>query len=242
MGGVGTIIVTGAASGIGAATARLLARHGHRVGCLDADGPAVESVVRGLDGAAAASADVADEHACSAAFDRLAERLGPISGAVNCAGIYDTHTVDTLPAHALQRAIAVNLQGSLNVARSAARLMDGRQGSIVLFSSGAAQRAFGAPAYSASKAAVEALTRDFALAWASRGIRVNAIAPGVVETPMSDVPLANPDVRRAVLAHIPLQRLGRAEEIAGVCAFLLSDAASYVTGAVIPVDGGYLIV
>jgi NAD(P)-dependent dehydrogenase (short-subunit alcohol dehydrogenase family) len=239
---VGAIIVTGAASGIGAATARLLAQQGHRVGCLDADGAAVQKLADGLDGGAADSADVGDEQACSAAFDRLAERLGPISGAVNCAGIYDTHTVDALPADALQRVLHVNLFGSLNVARAAARLMDGLSGAIVLFSSGAAQRAFGAPAYSASKAAVEALTRDCALAWASRGIRVNAIAPGVVETPMSDVPLANADVRRAVLAHIPLQRLGCAGEIAGVCAFLVSDAASYVTGAVIPVDGGYTIV
>jgi NAD(P)-dependent dehydrogenase (short-subunit alcohol dehydrogenase family) len=126
--------VTGAASGIGAATARLLARRGHRVGCLDADGPAVQRL------------------------------------------------------------------------------------------------------------AVEALTRDCALAWAARGIRVNAIAPGVIETPMSAVPLSNPDVHRSVLAHIPMQRLGRAEEIAGVCESLLSDAASYVTGAVIPADGGYGIV
>jgi NAD(P)-dependent dehydrogenase (short-subunit alcohol dehydrogenase family) len=239
---VGTIFVTGAASGIGAATARLLARRGHRVGCLDADGPAVQRLADGLEHAAAATADVRDEQVCFDAFTRLGEHLGPISGVVHCAGIYETHTVDTLPTDALQQMLNVNLLGSLHVARSAVRLMEGREGSIVLFSSGAAQRAFGAPAYSASKAAVEALTRDCALAWAARGIRVNAIAPGVIETPMSAVPLSNPDVHRSVLAHIPMQRLGRAEEIAGVCEFLLSDAASYVTGAVIPADGGYCIV
>lgn len=212
------------------------------MGCLDADGPAVQKVADGLEHAAAATIDVRDEQACYEAFARLAERLGPITGAVHCAGVYDTNTIDSLPTDKLQQVLNVNLLGSLHVARSAARLMERSEGSIVLFSSGAAQRAFGAPAYSASKAAVEALTRDCALAWAVRRIRVNAVAPGVIETPMSAVPLSNPDVHRGVMAHIPMQRLGRAEEIAEVCAFLVSDAASYVTGAVIPADGGYCIV
>jgi NAD(P)-dependent dehydrogenase (short-subunit alcohol dehydrogenase family) len=239
---VGTIIVTGSASGIGAATAKLLDQQGIPVGCLDTDGPAVQQLAGSLGHAAAVTADIRQEEACFEAFARLGRLLGPISGTVHCAGIFDSQPVDTLQIATLQHVLSVNVLGSLHVARSAARLMENRGGSIVLFSSGTAQRAFGAPAYSASKAAVEALTRECALAWASRRIRVNAIAPGVIETPMSAVSLENQDVHRMVLAHTPMQRLGTAEEVASVCAFLVSDAASYMTGAIIPVDGGYCIV
>ncbi len=239
---MGTIIVTGAASGIGAATAALLSQQGVPVGCVDANGPAAQHLADGLMNAAADTLDVRGEASCADAFERIASRLGPVSGVVHCAGIFDAQPVDLLQDATLNHVLSVNLLGSLHVARSAARLMEGRGGAIVLFSSGTAQRAFGAPAYTASKAAVEALTRECALAWASRGIRVNAVAPGVIETPMSAVPLENHDIRRMVLAHTPMQRLGRAAEVAAVCAFLVSAAASYMTGAVIPVDGGYCIV
>jgi len=238
---MGTIIVTGAASGIGAATAELLAQQGLSIGCVDTNGPEVQALAKTLAKATASTVDVCDEDACIAAFKDIAERLGPISGVVHCAGVFDAQPVDAIASAGLAHVLNVNLLGSLHVARSAARLMD-KGGAIVLFSSATAQRAFGAPAYTASKAAVEALTRECALAWAPRGIRVNAVAPGVIETAMSAVPLSNADVRRMVIAHTPMQRLGRAEEVASVCAFLVSAAASYVTGAIIPVDGGYCIV
>lgn len=239
---MGTIIVTGAASGIGAATAKLLARQGICVGCLDTDGGALKQLTGSLEHCTAVTADICDEQACFDAFTRISQLLGPISGAVHCAGIFNSQPVDTLQMAAFQHVLNVNVQGSLHVARCAARLMEDRGGAIVLFSSGTAQRAFGSPGYSASKAAVESLTRECALAWAPRKIRVNAISPGVIETPMSAVPLKNPDARRMVLAHTPMQRLGKPEEVASVCAFLVSDAASYMTGAIIPVDGGYCIV
>lgn len=238
---MGTIIVTGAASGIGAATANLLAQQGQSVGCVDTNGPAVQQVAQSLTKATASTLDIRDEYACIAAFEDIAERLGPIRGVVHCAGIFDAQPVDAISGSGLAHVLNVNLLGSLHVARSAARLM-AAGGAVVLFSSGTAQRAFGAPAYTASKAAVEALMRECALVWAPRGIRVNAVAPGVIETAMSAVPLSTAEVRRMVIAHTPMQRLGRAEEVANVCAFLVSAAASYVTGAVIPVDGGYCIV
>lgn len=239
---MGTIIVTGAASGIGAATGKWLAARGIPVGCIDASGAALQQAMQGVPNVATFTADIRDEQSCIAAFNRIVERLGPLSGVVHCAGIFDAQPVDTLQAESFNRVLNINLVGTLHVARAGARLMEASGGAIVLFSSGTAQRAFGSPAYGASKAAVEALMRECALAWAPQNIRVNAIAPGVIETPMSAAPLANPDIRRLVLAHTPIGRLGRAEEVASVCAFLVSDAASYVTGAVIPVDGGYTIV
>jgi NAD(P)-dependent dehydrogenase (short-subunit alcohol dehydrogenase family) len=220
----------------------LLSRQGISVGCVDTNGMAARQLADGLENAVADVMDVRDEASCTEVFERLAARLGPISGAVHCAGIFDAQPVDLLQDATLNYVLSVNLLGSLHVARSAARLMEGRGGAIVLFSSGTSQRAFGAPAYTASKAAVEALTRECALAWAARGIRVNAVAPGVIETPMSAVPLQNSDVRRMVLAHTPMRRLGSPDEVASVCAFLVSAAASYVTGAIVPVDGGYCIV
>jgi NAD(P)-dependent dehydrogenase (short-subunit alcohol dehydrogenase family) len=237
-----TMIVTGAGSGIGAATARFLSGQGISVGCVDVNPAAVQPLAASLKNASAGIVDIQQEESCFEVFGRICKDLGALSGLVHCAGIFDGHSVDALDSATLTHVLSVNLLGSLHVARSAARLMDQRGGSIVLFSSGTSQRAFGTPAYTTSKAAVEALTRECALSWAPRGIRVNAVAPGVIETAMSAVPLQNPDVRRMVLAHTPLQRLGAAEEVASVCAFLVSDAASYVTGAVIPVDGGYCIV
>lgn len=235
------IIVTGAASGIGAATAALLSGMGHAVGCLDRN-PEVIGIAERLDRAAGFTVDFTDEKTCNQVFSQVLERLGEVHGLVHCAGVFDGQPLDAISGDDFLQVLSINLIGTLYAARSAARLMKNSGGSIVLFSSGAAHRAFGTPAYSASKAAVEALVRDCALAWAPRRIRVNAVSPGVVQTPMSALPLEQSDVRDLLLRHTPIGRFALAEEIARVCAFLVGDAASYMTGAVVPVDGGYTVV
>jgi NAD(P)-dependent dehydrogenase (short-subunit alcohol dehydrogenase family) len=125
---VGTIIVTGAASGTGAATAKLLTQQGTPVGCLDTDGPAVQKLADSLEHAAAVTPDIRHEEACFEAFARLGRLLGPISGTVHCAGIFDSHPVDTLQMTTLRHVLSVNVLGSLHVARSAARLIKDRGG------------------------------------------------------------------------------------------------------------------
>jgi NAD(P)-dependent dehydrogenase (short-subunit alcohol dehydrogenase family) len=215
-----TAVVTGSASGIGAAIARKLAAEGFAV---------VE-----LDLAAKPACDVRDEASIAAALAPY-PRLDAV---INSAGIAVRHTVEEEDASTWDRIQQVNVRGSFLVSKHALPKM-ASGGSIVHIASvvgivGFRERA----AYTASKGAIVALTRNMALDCAGRGIRVNCICPGFVETPLIGPILRNPERASRLAALHPLGRLGRPEDIANMAAFLVSDQASWITGQAFAVDGG----
>lgn len=239
-------VVTGGSRGIGAATCLRLAADGHDVvvGYVR-DAGAAEEVAAGVRKAGRRSVtvrvDVAAEAEVEHLFETAERELGPVTGLVNNAGVTgrlgrlaDTDT-DTL-----RRVVDVNLLGTLLCSRRAAQLMTARgNGAIVNVSSGAAT--LGSPGeyvhYAAAKAGVDALTLGLAKELGPDGIRVNAVAPGAIDTEMHAA-MGDPDRARRMAATIPLRRPGRAEEIAAAIAWLLSPDASYTTGTVLRVAGG----
>jgi 3-oxoacyl-[acyl-carrier protein] reductase len=238
-------LVTGASRGIGAAVALELGRKGHTVllSFLKEQAAAQDVAARiqaaGRGKAELVPADVSKPEEVAALFKALDEKNLAPEILVCCAGV----TRDTLlgasePAD-FERVLSVNLQGTVNCCREASRrMLSKRRGSIVCVSSVAAQRpGRGQSNYAASKGAVESFTRALAVELAPRGIRVNAVAPGIVETAMTaELRALAPD---ELLKRVLMKRLGQPEEIARVIAFLASDEASYVTGQVWNVDGGF---
>lgn len=242
------IVVTGAASGMGAACATLASQRGAQVLMVDRDAQALEKVASEL-GAECMVFDVADVEHATTVIDRCVQTYGKIDGLVNAAGIMHTARLLDITPQDYDRIFEVNLRAVFFLQQSAARWMVGAGGgSIVNFSSTAGR--LGRPLashYAAAKAAIINLTRSAAAALAPEGVRVNAVVPGLVETPMiasireerwrvTDTP------PEQVLQHwrmlIPMGRLGEPVEIAEIVAFLLSDASSYVTGEAIGATGG----
>ena len=241
-------MVTGGGRGIGAATALHLARQGHAValGCLT-DRAAAEQVVAAVRAtgarAVAVPGDVADADAVDALFQAAAE-LGAVTGLVNNAGL-TAHLGDLAdtPVAVVRRVVEVNLVGALLCARRAAQVMStargGPGGAIVNVSSAAATlgSAHEYVHYAAAKAGVEALTVGLAKELADQGVRVNAVAPGLVRTGIHAA-AGDPDRLERVLPRIPMGRVGEPEEIAPAIAWLLGPEAGYVTGATLRVAGG----
>lgn len=246
---LGTVVVTGGGRGIGAAVSRLAAAAGYAVAVNYASDEAsaravAEAIVRAGGRAAAIGADVADEKDVLRLFDTAERELGPLAALVNNAAITGGMSrLDELDAAVLTRVLAVNVVGTALCAREAVRRLStrhgGRGGAIVNVSSIAARLGSAGEwiHYAASKGAVDTLTVGLAREVATEGVRVNGVAPGLVETDLHAA-AGEPERPARLAPTIPMLRSGTPEEIAEAVLWLLSPAASYVTGAVLPVGGG----
>jgi NAD(P)-dependent dehydrogenase (short-subunit alcohol dehydrogenase family) len=239
-------LVTGAAKGIGAAIADLLAHQGAHVLIGDIDETQARAKAEALRGiglmASPLRLDVGDSASVAAAFEVIDRQCGRCDIVVNNAGIAKTFPFVDFPLESWQAHLAINVTGVLLCAQHGARrMMRNRWGRIINIASVAGMRAVGVgrTGYGTSKAAVIGLTRQIAVELAEHGITANAIAPGPVDTPMTRV-LHSAEFRQSYTDAIPMNRYGTPEEVAGAVAYLASDAAAYVTGIVVPVDGGFL--
>jgi NAD(P)-dependent dehydrogenase (short-subunit alcohol dehydrogenase family) len=235
------VIVTGGSQGIGAACARRFAREGARVVIADVAREAGEALARELGGGFIAC-DVGDKAQVDALVAQVLDESGRIDVLVNNAGIFKAADFLDISEADFDAVLRVNLKGAFLMAQAVARAMvqGGVRGAIVHMSSVNGVMAIPSIAsYNVSKGGINQLTRVMALALADHGIRVNAVAPGTIATELAaQAVLTSDDARRKILSRTPLKRLGEPEEVADVVAWLASDAASYVTGEIVTVDGG----
>jgi NAD(P)-dependent dehydrogenase (short-subunit alcohol dehydrogenase family) len=238
------IVVTGAARGLGARIVRAFAQAGARVAALDRSfGPAAQNATEGAcDGATLwLAVDVTDHDLLERALEQVAATLGAPQVLVANAGIGIRGPALDIPVGDFEKVVDVNLNGLFFSNRLAARRMSAG-GAIVNVASvmGLSGGIFPNAAYQASKGAVVNLTRALAIEWASRGLRVNAVAPNYVDTPLTEAIFSDPAKLAAVMAHTPMGRLPTPDDVAQAVLFLASDAAAAITGHVLAVDGGYL--
>jgi NAD(P)-dependent dehydrogenase (short-subunit alcohol dehydrogenase family) len=238
------IVVTGGGSGIGRATCLLAARSGASVGVIDASADSAKSVAAEIERAGgkalAETLDVRDTGATEAAIARIESALGPIDGLVASAGVSRPQLAAPMDDEQWSLVIDVNLTGVFKSARAVGKRMLARgRGSIVLIASvdglgGHAARSH----YAASKHGVAAVAKSLAIEWGRHGVRINAVAPGVVDTPLLRANIPTEHIEGVMLGRVPMNRLSSGEDQANASLFLLSDAAAYITGIVLPVDGG----
>lgn len=249
------VVVTGAASGQGKETVRLFAEEGATVVVADRHGEAAEATAEELRNAGhsamSVTVDVSDESAVRMAFDAVVDAYGRVDVLVNNAAVGFSETsrltmanvVDT-PLEHWNAILAINLTGAALCAKAVLPGM-AEQGSGVIINIASINGLVGlvgADAYTASKGGLIALTRSIAAEWSPRGVRVNCICPGPVDTPMIHDAIEDPEALKALTAPTLLGRLGTPEEIAAVSVFLASPLAGYVNGVILPVDGGYISV
>jgi len=238
-------LVTGAASGMGAATAQLLAARGADVVLVDRNPELASGTASAIEAALCLIGDVSNSSFCREAVQSTVDTFGQIDILVNAAGVILRKDAPCTGDEDWQRVMNVNVNGVFYMSRAAVAAMAGRKrGSIINFGSiWGDLGASGVLAYCASKGAVHQITRAMALDHAEDGIRINAVAPGEVNTPMlaseRAVPPSPEDLQALADATIPMRRLAEPEEVARVVAFLASDDASYMTGAIVTVDAGY---
>lgn len=244
------VVVTGASRGIGEAIAKACARAGAKVALLARKQPDLDRVADAIraDGGTALplSCHAARADQLEAAFDHIASELGAIDGLVNNAATnpYFGPFVDC-PEPAFDKTFETNLKGYWHASRLLVKRLQssGKSGAIVHMASIAGLRA--APmqgVYAMTKAAILSMTQTMAFELAGSGIRVNAIAPGFIDTRFASAVVQNPALNEQVIAHTPMGRVGKPEEIAGAAVYLLSSAASYVTGHTMVIDGGMTVV
>lgn len=230
-------VITGGGRGIGATLASAAAGRGYRVAVWDRDIESARHVAGSLPEATAFDVDVTDESALVAAFAGLGQAPDLVvnnAGAVRFGPLLDLALTDW------RLVLDVNLTGTFLTARVAAKAMAAAGGGAIVnvASVNGVSPAPNAGAYTSSKAAVMMLTEQMAVEWASLGVRVNCVAPGLIDAGMSEAINADPNVRSRRQSHVPLGRLGRSEDIAAAVLFLASSEASYITGQTLVVDGG----
>lgn len=243
-------VVTGAASGMGRAIAGHLAARGARVALLDRDGPAILRAAEELGETGArvvgVEADVTERAAVDAALDKARAELGPIAIVITAAGLDAFERFADITAASWERLLAVNLTGTFHCLQAAVPdMLAAGWGRMVTVASSSAQS--GAPRmahYVASKAGVIGLTRALALEYARKGITVNCVSPGMIDTPMLRRASAGGDIgalEKTASQAVPVGRAGTPEEIAATCGFLCSDEAAFITGQVVAVNGGMVL-
>jgi len=243
-------VVTGAARGIGAAIATRLAQDGLRVGILDLDAAHCADTVQAITDAGgravALGADVSNEDSVAAAVTQLADELGPPTVLVNNAGILRDNLLFKMSVDDWDAVMSVHLRGAFLMSRAVQKYMvDAKWGRIVNMSSSSAQGNRGQVNYSAAKAGLQGFTKTLALELGKFGVTANAIAPGFIVTDMTAataerVGVPFEDFQKAAAAQIPVQRVGRPEDIAHTASFLVSEGAGFVSGQVVYVAGGPL--
>jgi len=244
-------LVTGAASGIGQATAQRFLAEGARVAAADLNGDGLQAEFSGQDGAITVVGDVSEPADAARMAAAAVESFGAIDILVNCAGIARYTNFLELPLEEWQLVQDVNSTGTFLMAQAVARHMVAQgpadhsraivniasvEAHVVLASSGHPQ-----VHYNASKGAVHMTTRALAIELAPHGIRVNSICPGLTETPLAAYALATPERRASISKQVPLGRVAQPREIAAAALFLASEDASYITGEALVVDGGFMV-
>ena len=233
-------LITGSSQGIGLALARGLASAGAQIVLNGRDGIRLEAAANEVTGAKMLAFDATDHAAVRSAVDRFEADVGPIDILVNNAGMQHRAPLEEFPADAFARLLQTNIATVFNVGQAVARHMIGRgAGKIINIAS--VQTALARPGiapYTATKGAVGNLTKGMATDWAKYGLQCNAIAPGYFDTPLNAALVADPAFTAWLERRTPAGRWGRVEELVGACVFLASDAASFVNGHVLYVDGG----
>lgn len=230
-------LVTGGTSGLGQAIARALAGAGCRVTATGLTDAELEAFGQSDPEIAAVQLDVSD----AAAVRKVVEQFDRVDILVNCAGMILRGGAEFEPEQ-FARVVEVNLTGTMRMCAACRPLLAGQGGAIVNLASMLSTFGSGfVPAYSASKGGIVQLTKSLAIAWAKDDIRVNAVAPGWIVTPLTQPLVDDPARRQAIVDRTPLARWGQPEDVAGAVVFLCSPAAAFITGVVLPVDGGYSV-